>query len=216
MSKLKNNIDSLTHDTENIAKDYLRLLIIRITERLSLFIGILFSVFIIATLLLIVVLIASIALAGFLNNLLNSYFWGHLIVAGIYLIAVVILVIRMVRTETPLLSDIFVKLMIFILDIEDPQTASVKGLKVEKKRIKEKLDLNKEKMKSDFQLLKYSLLDGLLKELLGLFSRKRKSARGSSKSSSKTKSKTSSKSAETASTSTTDSSKPRRRTRKKE
>jgi len=56
MSKLKNNIDSISNDTENIAKDYLNLLIIRITERLSLFIGIFFSVFIISTLLLIIFL----------------------------------------------------------------------------------------------------------------------------------------------------------------
>jgi len=67
MSKLKNNIDNLTADTENIAKDYLNLLVVRITERLSLFIGILFSVFLISTLLLIAVLIGSIAFAGFLN-----------------------------------------------------------------------------------------------------------------------------------------------------
>jgi len=205
MSKLKNNIDSLTTDTENIAKDYLNLLIVRITERLSLFIGILFSVFIISTLLLIVVLIGSIAFAGFLNKILDSYFWGHLIVAGAYLLVIALLVIRMVRSETPLLSNLFVKLMIFILDIEDPQTGSVKGLKVERKRIKEKLDLNKEKMKTDFQLLRYSLLDGLMKELFGLISRKKKTTRGAPKTTTKTSSKTSS-----------ESSKPKRRTRKKE
>ena len=205
MSKLKNNIDSLTTDTENIAKDYLNLLVIRITERLSLFIGILFSVFIISTLLLIVVLISSIALAGFLNKILDSFFWGHLIVAGAYLLVITLLVIKMVRSETPLLSNLFVKLMIFILDIEDPQTGSVKGLKVERKRINEKLDLNKEKLKTDFQLLRYSLLDGLMKELLGLFSRKKKTARGASKTTTKTSSKTSS-----------ESSKPKRRTKKKE
>ncbi len=201
MSKLKNNIDSLTTDTENIAKDYLNLLIVRVTERLSLFIGILFSVFIISTLLLIVVLIGSIALAGFLNKILDSYFWGHLIVAGAYLLVIALLVIRMVRSETPLLSNLFVKLMIFILDIEDPQTGSVKGLKVEKKRIKEKLDLNKEKMKTDFQLLRYSLLDGLMKELFGLISRKKKTTKTTAK---------------TASKATTETPKPKKRTRKKE
>lgn len=201
MSKLKNNIDSLTSDTENIARDYLHLLTVRITERLALFIGILFSVFIVATLLLIVILIGSIALAGFLNKVLDSYFWGHLIVAGLYLLAVAVLVIRMVRSETPLLSNLFVKLMIFILDIEDPQSGSVKGLKVEKKRIKEKLELNKEKMKTDFQLLRYSLLDSLLRELLGLFKRKKKTTGKATKSSAK---------------SDTQASAPKKRTRKKE
>jgi hypothetical protein len=202
MSKLKNNIDSLTTDTENIAKEYLNLLVIRITERLSLFIGILFSVFIISTLLLIVVLIGSIALAGFLNNVLSTEVWGHLIVAGVYLLVIALLVIKMVRSETPLLSNLFIKLMIFILDINDPQTGSVKGLKVEEKRIKEKLELNKDKLKTDFQLLRYSLLDGLMKELLGLFTRKKKT---SSKTASRASSKT-----------TTETPKPKKRTRKKE
>jgi len=185
MSKLKNNIDSLTSDTENIAKDYLNLLVIRITERLSLFIGILFSVFVICTLLLIVVLIFSISLAGFLNEILHGKFWGDLIVAGSYLLVIVFLVIKMIRSETPLLSNLFVKLMIFILDIEDPQTSSVKGLKVEKKRVKEKLDLNKDKLKTDFQLLRYSLLDTLMKEMLGLFTRKKKTSGRAKKTSSK-------------------------------
>lgn len=201
MSKLKNNIDSLTTDTESIAKDYLKLLTIRITERLSLFIGILFSVFVISTLLLIVVLIGSIALAGFLNKILDSYFWGHLIVAGVYLLVITLLVIKMVRSETPLLSNLFVKLMVFILDIDDTETDSVKGLNVEKKRIKEKIDLNKEKMKSDFQLLRYSLLDGLMKELLGLVTRKKKPSTRASKSRTK---------------SDTQSPAPKKRTRKKE
>ncbi len=200
MSKLKNNIDSLTTDTENIAKDYLNLLIVRVTERLSLFIGIFFSVFIISTLLLIVVLIGSIALAGFLNKILDSYFWGHLIVAGVYLLVIALLVIKMVRSETPLLSNLFVKLMIFILDIEDPQTGSVKGLKVERKRIKEKLDLNKDKLKTDFQLLRYSLLDSLMKELLGLFTRKKKTSKTATKTTTGT---------------TTEKPKPKKRARKK-
>ena len=201
MSKLKNNIDSLTSDTENIAKDYLNLLVIRITERLSLFIGILFSVFVICTLLLIVVLIFSISLAGFLNEILHGKFWGDLIVAGSYLLVIVFLVIKMIRSETPLLSNLFVKLMIFILDIEDPQTGSVKGLKVEKKRVKEKLNLNKDKLKTDFQLLRYSLLDTLMKEMLGLFTRKKKPSGRAQKTSSK---------------SDPSIPKPKKRTRKKE
>ena len=145
MSKLKNNIDSLTTDTENIAKDYLNLLIIRITERLSLFVGIIFSIFVISTLLLIVVLIGSIALAGFLNKILDSYFWGHLIIVGVYLLGIALLVIKMVRSETPLLSDLFVRLMVFILDVNDTEVDSVKGLKVERKRVREKLDSDKKK-----------------------------------------------------------------------
>ena len=91
--------------------------------------------------------------------------------------------------------------MIFILDVEDPQTGSVKGLKVEKKRIKEKLDLNKDKLKTDFQLLRYSLLDSLMKELLSPFTRKKKTPKTGSGTASKSDPKTP---------------RPKKRTRKKE
>ena len=192
MSKLKDNIDSISAGTENIAKDYQKLLMIKITERLSLFIGILFSVFIISTLLLIVLLICSVALSGFLNKILSSEFWGYLMVAGLYILFIVALIIRMVRTDTPLFSNLFVKLMVVVLDIDVNQSKNMQGLKQEKENVNEKLDLSKEKIKSDFQLLKYSLLDSLLKEFLGLFTRKNKTTKKDSaapKSKKKTKKK---------------------------
>ena len=209
MSKLKNNIDSISNDTENIVKDYQKLMIIRITERLSLFIGILFTVFILLTLLLVVDVILSFGLALHLNTLLSSEFWGFMIVAGLYLLVIVFLILRMMRTETPLLSNLFVKLMVFVLDIDVKQSKNVEGLKQEKENINEKLDLNKEKLKSDFQLLKYSLLDGLMKELLGLFTRKKKTAKTSTKTSTKTRSRTASKT-------NPETPKPKKRARKKE
>jgi hypothetical protein len=177
MSKLKDNIDNISAGTENIAKDYQKLLMIKITERLSLFIGILFSVFIVSTLLLIVLLICSVALSAFLNKILSSEFWGYLMVAALYILIIVFLIIRMVRTETPLLSNLFVKLMVVVLDIEVNQSKNMQGLKQEKENVNEKLDLSKEKIKSDFQLLKYSLLDSLLKDFLGLFARKNKTSK---------------------------------------
>ena len=209
MSKLKNNIDSISNDTENIVKDYQKLMIIRITERLSLFIGILFTVFILLTLLLVVDVILSFGLALHLNTLLSSEFWGFMIVAGLYLLVIVFLILRMMRTETPLLSNLFVKLMVFVLDIDVKQSKNVEGLKQEKENINEKLDLNKEKLKSDFQLLKYSLLDGLMKELLGLFARKKKTTKTSTKTSTKTRSRTASKT-------NPETPKPKKRARKKE
>jgi len=174
MSKLKNNIDNITSDTENILKDYKKLMMIKITERLSLFIGILFSVFLLSTLLLIVILILSVALSGFLNKIMSSEFWGFLIVAGLYILFIALLIIRVIRSETPLFSNLFVKLMLFFLDSDLKQPSTLKGLQMEKENVDEKIELSKEKIKSDFQLLKYSLLDGLLKEFLGLFTRKKK------------------------------------------
>jgi len=72
---------------------------------------------------------------------------------------------------------LFVKLMVIVLDIDVNQSKNMQGLKQEKANVNEKLDLSKEKIKSDFQLLKYSLLDSLLKEFLGLFTRKNKTTK---------------------------------------
>lgn len=174
MSKLKSNIDHITGDAETILKEYRKLISIKLTEKFSLFLGIVFSVIILLTLLLVVLVILSFALAGFLNQWLGSEFWGHLMVAGLYLLIVTLLIVRMVRSNTPLLSGLFVRFMVFILDIDLNSSRDLKGLRAEKDQVKEKLEMSKEKLKSDFQLLKYSLLDAIVQSILGIFTRKKK------------------------------------------
>lgn len=175
MSKLKNNIDTLGTDTENILKDYLKLLKIIQTEKLALFFGILASVFFLAILLLIVVVIGSVAVSGYLNDVLNSQYWGYTIIAGLYILVIAILVIRMIRSKNPLFSGLFVKLISFVLDLEVNQKGSLKGLAKEKESIHEKLQADKEKIKTDLQLIRYTFLESLFKEILGLFTRNKKS-----------------------------------------
>ena len=176
MSKLKNNIDNISSDTQNIVKDYLRLLMVRQTEKLALFFGVISTVFILSTLLLIVILIASVAFAGYLNEVLDSNYWGFWIVAGAYVLVISILIIAMVRAQKPLFANLFVKFIIFILDVDLKQEESLKGLKLETEHIREKLDADREKIKTDVQLLRYTFLEGLFKEFLGLFARKKKKA----------------------------------------
>jgi hypothetical protein len=181
MSKLKNNIDNISSDTQNIVKDYLRLLMVRQTEKLALFFGVLSTVFILSTLLLIVILIASVAFAGFLNEVLDSNYGGYWIVAGAYVLVISILIIAMVRAKKPLFANLFVKFIIFILDVDLKQDESLKGLKLERENLREKLDANRGKIKTDFQLLRYTFLEGLLKEFMGLFARKKKKSKAKSK-----------------------------------
>lgn len=175
MSKLKNKVEHISGDTETLIKDYLKLLMIRQTEKLALFLGILISIFVIFTLMLIVVLISSFAFAGFLNDVLNSEYWGYWIVGLVYVAAIAILVFTMLRTKTPLLTNLFIKLISFVLEVDLKRPGTIEGLKKEKEDVNEKIDGSKEKIKADFELLRYSLLDGLLKEFMGLFARKKKS-----------------------------------------
>jgi len=180
MSKLKNNLDSISDDTKTLIKDYIKLLLIKQTEKLALFFGILASIIIISTLLLIVVLICSLALAGYINKLMETEDWGFWIVAGFYFIIIALLIIKVLKSKTPLLTNLFVKLIVFVLDIDVKQTRTLKGLNLEKESVNEKLDSGKEKIKTDVQLLRYSFMEGILKEFLGLFIRKKKTTRSES------------------------------------
>jgi len=144
------------------------------SEKLALFLGILTSIFVLATLLLILVVFSSFALAGTLNKLLDSDFWGFVIVGGLYLLVIILLIVKIFRTHTPLFANLFVKLIAVVLELESDQAKSVKGLKRESEHIREKIETDKTKIEADFQLLRYSILDTIFKEILGLFTFRKK------------------------------------------
>lgn len=169
MATLKSNINKISNDTEDLAKNYLKLFSVKQSEKLALFLGILTSVFVLATLLLILVVFTSFALAGTLNKLLVSDFWGFVIVGGLYLLVIILLIVKIFRTHTPLFSNLFVKLIVVVMNIDSDQAKSVEGLKREGDHIKEKIETDKTKIEADFQLLKYSIIGSVIKEIMGLF-----------------------------------------------
>ena len=173
MSAIKNNIDNIFDDTEVIVNDYLKLFSIKLTEKISLFLGIVSSIFIISTLLLIVIIFLSFVLAGYLNKILESNFLGFGIVAALYIILVLILIVKIVKTKTPLLTNLLVKFTAFLFDLNISQSNNLKGLRNEKVIINEKLGSDKEKLKTNFQLLKYIFIENILKEFFSLFSSKK-------------------------------------------
>jgi len=174
MPALKNNINTISDDTEAFVKDYMKLLMIKLTEKTSMFLGVLASVFIISLLMLVVIVFCSIALSGYLNKVLDSEFWGYGIVGGVYILAIGLLIRRIVKSQTPLLTNLLVRFLVFALDIDVSQPNNLKGLQREHELINEKLDSGKVKIKADVQLLKYSFMEGLLKGFTGLFLGKKK------------------------------------------
>lgn len=169
MATLKSNINKISNDTEDLAKNYLKLFSVKQSEKLALFLGILTSVFVLATLLLILVVFTSFGLAGTLNKLLVSDFWGFVIVGGLYLLVIILLIVKIFRTHTPLFSNLFVKLIVVVMNIDSDQAKSVEGLKREGKHIKEKIETDKTKIEADFQVLKYTIIGSVIKEIMGLF-----------------------------------------------
>lgn len=174
MASLKNNLNELSEDTESLVRDYLKLFSIRQSKKLALMLGILSSAFIISLLLLIVILFCSFALAAYLNELLGADYWGFWIVAGFYVLLITILIVFMVRTKKPMLTNLFIKFILFVFNLDINQPANLKGLNNETENIRLKIESEKGKIKTNIQLLRYVIMESLFRELFGLFTSKKK------------------------------------------
>lgn len=173
MTSIKENIHHVAEDTRSVVRDHLKLFSIRQTEKLSRFFGLLSTIFIIGLILLIVIIFFSFALAGILNHLLNSFFWGYLIVSGIYVLAIFGIILNIKRTKKPLLSNAIAKSLAVVFEIESVHVKDLDGLALEKELVKEKISSNREKINLNVELLRYSFMEHLLKEFFGLFSSKK-------------------------------------------
>ena len=123
MENLKNNIEDITADGQNLVNNYLRLFGIKQSERLATFLGVIASVFIISTLLLIIIVFGSFVLADFLNSLFESKYLGFLIIAFLYLLVIGILIMKMQKTGRPLFTNLFIKFVLPLLNIRNMLTS---------------------------------------------------------------------------------------------
>ena len=172
MENLKNNIEDITKDGENLVNNYLKLFGIKQSERLASLFGLVSSVFLISTLLLIVILFGSFVLAEYLSSLLGSTYLGYLIIAFLYVLAVGILIMTMHKTGRPLFTNLYVKTVLPLLNIEISQSPNVEGLKIEEDIVKERIENEKKILNAHTQLFKYVVFEDLLKELGGLLTSK--------------------------------------------
>jgi len=174
MATLKDQINDISKDTESLVKEYVRLFSIRQSEKLALFLGILSSVFVLATLLLIVVVFSSFALAAYLNKVMPGDFWGFVIVGGVYILTIILLIIKIFRTKTPLFGNFFARMISTVLDLDTEDANNLKGLKHAGELANQKIDANKIKIKGDLQLLRFTIFEALFKEFIGLFKSRKK------------------------------------------
>lgn len=176
MASLKDNIDHITDDTREVINNHLKLFSIRQTEKLARFFGLLTTIFVISIILLIVIIFFSFAIAGILNGILSSSFWGYLIISGLYILVILIIILNMRKTKKPLLADAIANSLAAVFEIESKHPKDLDGLALEKELTKEQIASNKENINTRFQLLRYSFLEHLIKELLSLFNSKKKDA----------------------------------------
>lgn len=174
MENLKNNIKDITTDSQSLVNNYLTLFGIRQSKRLATFLGVISSVFIISTLLMIIILFGSFVLADFLNHLFESKYMGFLIISILYLLAVGILLLKMKSTGKPLLTNLYIKFVLPLLNIKISQEPTIEGLNIEKELIKERIENDKNFINTHTQLLKYAVFEDFLSVFSGLFNSKSK------------------------------------------
>lgn len=175
MPSLKNNVKNISDDTETLVRDYLKLFSVRQSEKLAIFLGIMMSIFVIATLILILVIFCSFVMAGTLNKVLPNDFWGYVIVGSLYLLAIILLIVKIFKTETPLFTNLFVRLILLVTEMDVQDAHNIQDLRKEKEHIKQRIETDKTKIEADFQILRYSILGSVFKEVIGIFTSKRKS-----------------------------------------
>ncbi len=169
MAILKDQINDISSDSKSLLKDYIRLFSIRQSEKLALFLGVLTSFYILSTIVLILIIFGSFFLAGALNKSLESEFLGYLIVGGVYLLVIVLLVIRMIRMRSPLFFSFFIRLAVTVLNVDLDETPDSQGIKLAEEKVRHRIDTHRLKIKSEVQLLRFSFLESLFKEFIGLF-----------------------------------------------
>lgn len=174
MAKLKNQINDISKDTESLVKEYVKLFSIKQSEKLALFLGIIASVFLLATLLLIVVVFSSFAFAAYLNKIMAGEYWGYVIVGGTYILIIILLIVKIFRTKIPLLGNFFARLIVTVLDLETDDAKDLQGLKNASEKSRQKIDVNQIKIKGNIQLLRYTIFEALFKEFIDLFKPKKK------------------------------------------
>ena len=175
MEKLKQNLNDLSEESQDLAKAYLKYISLTASKKLSLLIGILVTTFLLSLLFLLVITLVSFAIAGMLNSLLDSNFAGFAIVIGLYFIAVGLIVRHIHKTRAPLFSNMFVKILAFIFEIDSDRPITLEDIDAEKKVTLAKIDTDKTLLKANLRLLKYTIFETIIAEVLGFFSSKDKS-----------------------------------------
>lgn len=174
MATLKSSIKNISTESEDLIRDYINLFSIKQSEKLALLLALLSSVFIMGFLFFIIIIILSFAIVAYLNGVLSSNYLGYIIISGAYLLAVVIIILKIIFTKKPFLTNLFVKFILSIFSISISYSKNFSGVNREIERIENEIDKNKIKIKADAQIIKYLVLESFIKEFFGLFKSKSK------------------------------------------
>jgi hypothetical protein len=95
-------------------------------------------------------------------------------VGGGYILMIILLIIKIFKTKTPLLGNFFARMITTLLDFETDNAKNLKGLKHAVELANQKTDANKIKIKGDLQLLRFTIFEALSKNFISLFKSRKK------------------------------------------
>lgn len=75
------------------------------------------------------------------------------------------------------MTNLFVKLIGFVMNLDSERNGTLKDLQREKETINSKIDADKANIKSEVQMMKYSLMESFFKEIMGFFKSKKKKSK---------------------------------------
>lgn len=118
---MDDNVKDIKENLRGLFRDHIRLYSLKGIEKSSLFLGVIATFFIVLIFFIMGIIFASLALSKYLNALLDNAYLGYLLVgAGDVLVAVLLLVLVQ-RTRVPLLTSLFVKILVNIFKIEEDE-----------------------------------------------------------------------------------------------
>lgn len=115
------SLNDILKSLKSIFEDEVRLLSLKGIEKSSVLLGLLATIFVISMFGLLILVFATIALAGYLNVLFDNSYLGYLIVSGVYLLIIVVMLLWMTKKRTPLFTNIFVRKLVIFFNISEDE-----------------------------------------------------------------------------------------------
>ena len=115
------SIKDIKENLQTIFKDEVRLYSLKGVEKSAMFLGVIATFFIVLIFIILGIVFGSLALANYLNAVLEHAYLGYLIVGGTDILMAVLIVILVQRTKVPLLTSLFVKILVNIFNIREDE-----------------------------------------------------------------------------------------------
>jgi hypothetical protein len=175
MEDLKNSLKDISSESISLGKDYLKYASLTASKKLALLAGILLTALFFSLIFLLIIILLSLMLAGMLNELFGNEFAGFLIMTGFYLLLIGGLIYYIVKKKTPLFSSLFVRIFAFVFEIESDAPITLEHIDSEKKKILDNIETDKKQIALQFKLLKYVLIETIIREFFEAFRKDGKS-----------------------------------------